>query len=94
MLNFEIAMIVEQSDLAELLKSEGIEVGDFAPLFWADEYENDSYKWLCFRINGKVIQFNELFYEDKEEAKMINAIYRILDDVIPSQFDCLLVDVS
>lgn len=94
MLRFEIAPVVEQSDLEEFLESEGIEVDNLAHLFWGDKYENDSFKCLCFRIHGGVVQFNELFYKDKEEAKMVNAIYKILDDVIPSQFDCLLVDVS
>lgn len=94
MLNFEIVPAVEQSDLEELLENEGIEVGNLARFLWEDKYENDSYKCLCFRINGEVVQFNELFYEDKEEAKMVNAIYKVLDKVIPSQFDCILVDVS
>ena len=71
-----------------------IEVDNLARFLWEDKYENDSYKCLCFRINGEVVQFNELFYEDKEEAKMVNAIYKVLDKVIPSQFDCILVDVS
>lgn len=94
MLNFEVALVVEQSDLEELLENEGIKVGNLAHLFWGDEYANNSYKCLCFRINGEVVQFNELFSEDKEEAKTLNAIYKILDNVIPSQFDCILVDVS
>lgn len=94
MLNFEVALVVEQSDLKELLENEGIEVGDLAHFFWGDEYANNSYKCLYVRNNGKVFQFNELLFEDKEEAKMVNAIYKILDNAIPSQFDCILVDVS
>lgn len=93
MLNFEFAPVVEQSDLEELLENEGIEVGNLAHLFWGDEYANNGYKCLCFRINGEVIQFNELFSKDKEEAKTLNAIYKTLDKVIPFQFDYILVDV-
>ena len=93
MLKFEIVPVVKRRDLGNLLIKEGIAAEDVACFFWESEYVEDSYRKLCFRINGHLIQFDEDSYGDKEVARVVNLIYKILDKVIPSQFDYILVDV-